>query len=248
MTNTTDLLDRELAALTEVDPRQSQLRRGRVWRSRRPRAGTGAIVATAALIGLGGITLGHATNMPSAATPPVEVADLEPGALYHLVDQIGARPLWAQGVTGRGVTVAVVDTGIAPVDGLRNQVVATVDLSAEYDDAAAAFTDNHGHGTHLAGIIAGRDPGGPLAGSADEPGRFLGVAPDAKLVSIKVAGRDGAVTPASVIAGIEWAIAHRDELDIGVLNLAIDVDVPVPYVDDRSRRRSSGRGTPASSS
>ena len=227
--NATELLDR---SLDQLDPQPAALRRGRVWKSPRPGGTTGAIVATAALIGLGGVVLGQATEMPTAGVPVVDAADLEPGSLYHLVDQVGARDLWAQGVTGSGVTVAVIDTGVAPVAGLRDQVVATVDPSAEYDDAIAAFTDNHGHGTHLAGIIAGRDPGGPLAASADEPGRFLGVAPDAQLVSIKVAGRDGSVQPDAVLGAIEWVIAHRDELGIRVLNLAINIDVDGSYVDD----------------
>ena len=234
MTSTTaDLLDRDLDALpTDIGARSAQLRRGRVWKSPRPKGATGALLATAVLIGLGGVTLVRSTEMPISTVPVVDAADLEPGALYHVVDQVGARALWAQGISGRGVTVAVIDTGIAPVDGLRDQVVATVDLSGEYADATAAFTDNHGHGTHLAGIIAGRDRGGSLAESAEDPGRFLGVAPDARLVSIKVAGRDGSVEPNAVLGAIEWAIAHREELGIGVLNLAINVPSEGPYLDD----------------
>src|SRR5690606_5099460 len=230
MTRTaTEVLD---PSLDQLEPAPVSLRRGRVWKSPRPAGTSGAIVATAAMIALGGVVLGQATEMPAAVVPAVDAADLEPGSLYHLVDQVGARDLWAQGVTGSGVTVAVIDTGVAPVAGLRDQVVATVDLTAEYDDTVAAFTDNHGHGTHLAGIVAGRDPGGSLTASADEPGRFLGVAPDAQLVSIKVAGRDGTVQPDAVLGAIEWAIAHRDELGIRVLNLAISIDVDGPYVDD----------------
>ncbi|MFP5489544.1 MAG: S8 family serine peptidase [Acidimicrobiia bacterium] len=227
--NAAEVLDRALDDDRDIVRGPSSLRRGRVWKAPRPRGATAAIVATAGLIGLGGVALGQATRMPA---PAVDAADLEPGSLYHLVDQVGARGLWAQGVTGDGVTVAVIDTGTAPVRGLRDQVVATVDLSSEHDDAVAAFTDNHGHGTHIAGIIAGRDPGGPLAGSVDEPGRFLGVAPGADLVSIKVAGRDGSVEPEAVLGAIEWAIDHRDELGIRVLNLAINVEATGPYVDD----------------
>lgn len=235
--NASELLERDCppeaaAPGTAIPPRSRH--RGRVWRAPRPRGATTAIVATASLIGLGALALGQVTATPAGTSPPAQVAstDLEPGALYHLVDQIGARSLWADGITGSGVTVAVIDTGVAPVAGLRTQVAATVDLSPEYDDAVAAFTDNHGHGTHLAGIIAGRDAGGPLASSADEPGRFLGVAPDARLVSIKVAGRDGTVSPDSVLSAIQWAIDHRDELGIRVLNLALNVEPTGGYETD----------------
>ena len=226
---TTDLLDRELAFDGEVE-----VRRGRVWKSPRPRTpgGTAAIATTVALIGLGGLVLGSATDVPASSTQTISADELGAGSMYHLVDQVQARTLWSRGITGAGVTVAVLDTGIAPVPGLRDQVVAAVDLSGEYNDPLAAFTDNHGHGTHLAGIIAGRDRGGSISASADDPGRFLGVAPDADLVSIKVAGRDGTVQPDAVIAGVEWAIAHRDELGIRVLNLAINVESDGSYLDD----------------
>ena len=128
--------------------------------------------------------------------------------------QVGADALWAQGITGAGVNVAVIDTGVAPVAGLDGAVVAAVDVSVEYDDPARRHVDGNGHGTHLAGIIAGRD-----ASTG-----FTGIAPGAGIVSVKVAGRDGAVTPESVITGIDWVVAHADQLDIRVINLALDTN------------------------
>ena len=103
--------------------------------------------------------------------------------MFSVVDQIGARELWDAGITGTGVNVAIIDTGIAPVPALTDpgKVVAAVDFSDERFDPALAGRDGFGHGTHLAGIIAGRDA------------EFLGVAPNAGIVSVKVAGRDGAV-------------------------------------------------------
>ena len=136
--------------------------------------------------------------------------DPSPGSMESVVDQIGARELWAAGVTGAGVNVALIDTGIAPVPALTGpgKIVATVDLSAERDDPTLAGRDGFGHGTHLAGIIAGRDA------------EFRGVAPDAGIVSVKVAGRDGAVTQERMIAAVDWVVANADVLGIRVLTVA----------------------------
>ena len=117
------------------------------------------------------------------------------GSLYNVVDQVGARTLWEQGITGAGVDVAIIDTGVAPVAALADEdkIGAVVDLSFESGLPGASFLDGNGHGTHLAGIIAGSDPGGDPATAADRPDEFHGVAPDARLVSLKVADRSGAV-------------------------------------------------------
>ena len=144
------------------------------------------------------------------------------GSMYSVVDQIGARDLWANGITGDGVTVAVIDTGIAPVDALTgaDKVTAMVDLSFESTVPEAVYLDTYGHGTHMAGIIAGRTPGADPAVAADHPEWFLGVAPDAQIVSIKVADGSGAADISQVIAGVDWAIDHADELGIDVINLS----------------------------
>lgn len=153
----------------------------------------------------------------SALVLPASASAAEPalGSMAAVVDQIGARGLWSQGYTGRGVNVAVVDTGAVPVEGLlgADKVVAVVDLSSEADDPALAYLDTYGHGTHMAGIIAGRDRGAAA-------GRFLGVAPDAGIVSVKVGGGTGDVDVSQVIAGIDWVVEHAEQLDIGVLNLS----------------------------
>ncbi|WP_158412492.1 S8 family serine peptidase, partial [Ilumatobacter nonamiensis] len=145
-----------------------------------------------------------------------------PGSMYHVVDQVGARDLWMQGITGAGVNVAVIDTGVANVDALSGEgkIVAVADLSAEASDPSTRFVDSHGHGTAMAGIIGGNESGANPLTAAEHPDKFLGVAPDAGIVSVKVSGRDGASNPADVVAGVDWVIAHADELQIKVLNLS----------------------------
>jgi serine protease AprX len=122
--------------------------------------------------------------------------------------------------TGKGVGVALIDTGVAPVAGLTGgNVVNGPDLSFESQDPATRYRDTHGHGTHLAGIIAARP-----TSSKD---MFAGVAKDAKLTSIKVAGANGMVDVSQVIAAVDWTVANRNAdpaNPIKVLTLAYGTD------------------------
>jgi serine protease AprX len=130
-----------------------------------------------------------------------------------------------ENLTGAGVDVALIDSGVSLVPGLDGpgQVVFGPDLSVEGMDPAKANVDSFGHGTHMAGIIAGDDGQG-----------FLGLAPDARLVSVKVAGADGGVAVEQVVAGIDWVVEHRTDngLDIRVLNLSLGADGVDSYQGD----------------
>ncbi len=95
----------------------------------------------------------------------------------------GSRSLAKAGYTGEGVGVALVDTGVVPVPGLTSGNVRNgPDLSFESQLDNARHLDTFGHGTHMAGIIVGNDP---ATG-------FQGVAPGARLTSVKVGVHDGA--------------------------------------------------------
>ncbi|NQY55951.1 MAG: S8 family serine peptidase, partial [Ilumatobacteraceae bacterium] len=173
-------------------------------------------------------------SVESVVEAPVAAGDLAPGSMYHVVDQIGARALWERGITGAGVNVAVIDTGATPVESLSGdgKIVAVADLSAEAASPSTAFVDGNGHGTHLAAIIAGREPGASPADSAAHPETFLGVAPDSGIVSVKVADRAGDTRQADVIAGIDWVVENSADLDIQVINLAFDSGSPLDYTSD----------------
>ena len=122
-------------------------------------------------------------------------------------------------LTGAGVGVALIDSGVAPVKGLYNvgQVVYGPDLSFESQSANLSNLDTYGHGTHMAGIIAGKDP---------TSSGLHGMAPGAKIISLKVATADGATDVSQVIAAIDWVVAHRNDpgLNIRVLNLSFGTD------------------------
>jgi serine protease AprX len=161
-------------------------------------------------------------------------ASLDLGSMYSLEKNNGIQAAWTRGITGNGVTVALVDTGIAPVPGLDagDKIVNGPDLSFEGQSPTTAYLDGYGHGTHLAGIIAGEDdhfdPKKP--GSA----MFAGVAPDAKLLNMKVGAGDGGVDVSQVIAALNWVVQHRDDqgMHVRVINLAYGTESVQPWQVD----------------
>jgi serine protease AprX len=153
------------------------------------------------------VTLAAAAHPNSANSRPVTMAD---------VAQIsGAAQYWSTGVTGDGVDVAVIDSGVTPVPGLdaAGKVVYGPDFTADGATAGIANLDLVGHGTHMAGIIAGNDP---ATG-------FSGMAPDARIVSVKVADPDGTTDVTRVLQAVSWVTQHKDDgdLHIRVLNLSL---------------------------
>ncbi|MEM9037277.1 MAG: S8 family serine peptidase [Actinomycetota bacterium] len=155
-----------------------------------------------------------------------ESANASLGSLRNVADQIGADELWAAGITGAGVDVAVIDTGIVPLPAFSgdDKIGAVVDLSFEAGSPEATFLDTFGHGTHIAGIIGGLEPGvDPATATTDD---FVGIAPGSRLVSVKVGDNTGAVDVTQVIAAIDWVIEHRNagDLNIRVINLSYGVD------------------------
>ena len=152
-------------------------------------------------------------------------ADL--GSLYNVARSTGAQAAWSTS-TGAGVTVAVIDTGISPVAGLDapGKVINGLDLSSENSASSTRFLDAVGHGTHIAGIIAGRDGRGTSTKGSDDASKFTGIAPDARLLNVKVGGADGdsegAVNTAQVVTAIDWVVAHRNDngMNVRVLNMS----------------------------
>lgn len=151
--------------------------------------------------------------------------------LDHVAAVIGADRMRAAGYTGKGVGVALVDTGVVPVRGLTSgNVVNGPDLSFESQSDDHRYLDTFGHGTHMAGIIAGNDPQTLLGLN-----RFQGIAPGARLTSIKVASTQGAVDVSQVVAAIDWVVTHRNDdpaNPIRVLNLSYGTDGVQDYKVD----------------
>ena len=151
---------------------------------------------------------------------PTPTASAQNSAVYS--QTVNANQVRSQGTTGRGVTVAVLDSGVAADPDLvepTNRILASVNFA---DDRLVR--DPGGHGTHVAGIAAGN------GGRSD--GQFIGIAPEANVVDVRVLGSTGSGRISSVVRGIEWVLAHRTTYNIRVLNLSFGAPAATSYRTD----------------
>ncbi len=159
------------------------------------------------------------------------------GSMYTITGAITmAGDYWQDGYTGAGVDVALIDSGVVPVDGLTvpGKVINGADLSFESQAENLRYLDTYGHGTHMAGIIAGRDDVVASPVVRGDHDHFLGMAPDARIVNVKVADANGATDVSQVLAAIDWVVQHRHDngMDIRVLNLSFGTDGVQDYLLD----------------
>ncbi len=176
---------------------------------------------------------------PDVALAP-QTASYDPGtdtnSMASTTKYSGATAWWRAGYTGDGVDVALIDTGVAPVTGLAgtNKVIYGPDLSIESQSAALTNLDTYGHGTFMAGLIAGDDPTLTAPYDQSPPSAYRGMAPDARIVSLKVGTADGGTDVSQVIAAIDWVVQHAHDpgMNIRVLNLSYGTNSVQPYTVD----------------
>lgn len=176
---------------------------------RAQRRGVGAVLAAGVVAGLLGAPSAQAGSSGDGTTGARNV-------YRQVLDAADRQDL---GPAARSVTVAVIDTGISPVGGLGAKLLAVPDprdasktvACANFSSETGDCNDNYGHGTFLAGLIAGDAP-------------YLGVDPDARLVSIKIAGRDGSADTSALLAALQYVVSFKDRLGIRVLNLSLGTD------------------------
>lgn len=146
-------------------------------------------------IAVAGMVLAAATGVAAASADqlPSSTADV-------YVPTVDADDLHAAGVDGSGVTVVVIDTGVADLPELDGALVHQQNLSAAPDEG-----DQYGHGTFVAGLVHATAPG-------------------ARIISIKLSDASGAVDVTQVLAALSWVVAHKEAWSIDVVNLSFGND------------------------
>jgi serine protease AprX len=151
-------------------------------------------------------------------------SDLKVKALLDVaVPSVGGAKAQGMGLTGKDITVAVIDTGIASHPDLvypENRIVGWHDFVNQRSNPY----DNQGHGTHIAGIIAGN--------GLSSRGKYKGMAPEAKLVGLKVLDKEGSGNISDVIAALEWCIANKKTYNIKVINISLGATAQSSWNED----------------
>jgi serine protease AprX len=193
------------------------------------RASSAQVSALAAMPGVADVTPdGTVALMSNDYDPKGDI-----NSMQSIDDLLNADDAWAAGATGQGIDVAVIDSGVTPVAGLDSgQVVNGPDLSFESQSDNTRYLDTYGHGTFMAGLIAGHDPG--VVGDPTADDSYQGVAPGSRVVSIKVADSNGRTDVSQVIAAIDWVVQHADDpgFNIRVLSLSFGTDSLQRYTVD----------------
>jgi serine protease AprX len=187
-----------------------------------------------------GIVLSLALLMTALGTSGVSAAGYDPASdvnsMTSTTAYMGAQAWWAAGYTGKGVDVALIDSGVSSVEGLNapGKVIHGPDLSLESQAPNLTNLDTFGHGTFMAGLIAGRDAALTAPYDKAPASAYRGIAPDARIVSIKVATADGGTDVSQVIAAIDWVVQHRTDngMNIRVLNLSYGTNSSQWYGSD----------------
>lgn len=129
---------------------------------------------------------------------------------------VNSDDLWAEGYDGDGVTVAILDTGIYPHSDLSGRIIYFKDF---INNRTSAY-DDHGHGTHLAGIVAGNGA------------TYKGAAPHAKLVGVKVLNSAGSGSISTIIGAINWVVTNKSTYGIKILLVPLSMTVTQSSVTD----------------
>ncbi len=131
------------------------------------------------------------------------------------LDTLGVRDAWAKGYTGAGIGVAVIDSGVSQ-DRDFNSLT-----RMSFNTNSSTVNDVFGHGTHVAGIIAGD--------GVDSGGQYKGVAPDVDLISLKISDENGMAYESDTVDALQWVLDNKDAYNIRVVNLSIQSAVEVSY-------------------
>jgi serine protease AprX len=140
---------------------------------------------------------------------------------FHYNSVVGVDALQLNGITGRGVTVAVIDSGLWDNPALVNDTNGKPRVLARYDAISNSESDGvfdaSGHGTHMTSVIA---HSGTTTNAGEPTGTFKGVAPDVSLVPVKAFDVEGQGGFLDIVRAIQWVVDNRETYNIRVLNLS----------------------------
>jgi serine protease AprX len=141
------------------------------------------------------------------------------------IRDIRANKVWnaAPYIQGQGIGVAVIDSGVNPNGDLYtnmgvNRQVADVRFNSDYNQSPF---DGYGHGTHVASIVGGD--------GSESSGKYIGVAPMANIINVKVSNDDGSAMMKDVVRGLQWVFDNKDTYNIRVVNLSLNSAVAETY-------------------
>jgi serine protease AprX len=157
------------------------------------------------------------------------------GEMNRVAVTVGARAVQqTYGYRGAGIGIAVIDSGVAAWHDDLTYLGSSSLVKTKNGQRVAAFVDfvngrtspydDNGHGTHVAGIIAGN--------GFDSLGVRAGIAPDAHLVSLKVLDQNGRGVISNVISALDWAVANKSTYNLRVINLSVGAGVSESYKTD----------------
>lgn len=149
---------------------------------------------------------------------------IEHGKTYFPnIIQINAQEKWGKGITGKEIIISVIDTGVDEGHpNLKNQIIGGFNFSEEHLGDISRYEDGNGHGTHIAGIIAGK---------SRVENDVVGIAPDAKILALKVLNNKGVGSVESLIDAInysiDWCGPKQEKVNIINLSLGVKSDNPL---------------------
>jgi serine protease AprX len=136
--------------------------------------------------------------------------------INYYLDTLGIPSVWQQGLNGAGIGVAIIDSGVA-----RDNDFTDLALNMGFNLNSITPVDLYGHGTHIAGIVAGN--------GKDSNGKYKGIAPGATLVGLKVSDDLGLAFESDVVKALQWIYDHKAQYNIRIINLSINSGVEASY-------------------
>ena len=171
---------------------------------------------------------------PNGSVIPTTLVNFDPNKMVTAYNQSAKTSNLWNSATGKGVGVAVIDSGVTAelpdFQVSQSDASSRVIAQAVVNPAATTPEDTYGHGTLVAGILAGNS--GYRGASDPLRGKYAGAAPDANIVAVKISDDEGNATVLDAINGLQFAVDHRADYNIRVINLSFEANDPQSYTTD----------------